>query len=138
MGENKHIKELDAFAKKYVKEIDKEGPSLGFTSNLMQKIVEENHQFSKIDANKPLISKSIWILLALAVVAVLFIPFKNNEESMFNFPDLNFSFLEKIQFSGFLETFTVSNTVLYAVLFFGIMLFAQVLFLKKYFNKNFE
>ena len=42
MGENKHIKELDAFAKKYVKEISTEQPSLDFTASLMKKITLGN------------------------------------------------------------------------------------------------
>ena len=138
MGENKHITELDAFAKKYVNEIQEEVPSIDFTANLMQKIIAENHQFAKNVNSKPLISKKVWYCVAIAVVAVLCIPFKNKEETFLNLPEVDFSFLNKIQFSGLLETLAVSNTVLYAVVFFGIMLFAQVIFLKKYFNKRFN
>ena len=40
MGENKHIEELDAFAKKYVKDVEQELPTFDFTSSVMNKITE--------------------------------------------------------------------------------------------------
>ena len=102
MGENKHIKELDAFAKKYVKEISTEQPSLDFTASLMKKItLEKNLEVFKA---KSLISKKGWMLIAASILALIFI--------------------------------SVSNITLYAVLFFGLLFFAQIVFLKKHFDKR--
>lgn len=136
MGENKHIKELDAFAKKYVQEIEQEKPSIDFTASIMNKIDLESR--SEVFKTKALITKKGWFVISLLVSAVIFIPFNKSEKSVLNLPELDFSFFNKIQIPSLFESFSVSNTVLYAVVFFGLMFFAQVVFLKNHFNKKFE
>ena len=136
MGENKHIKELDAFAKKYVKEIKEEAPSLDFTFNLMDSILKIEK--SKVFKVQPLISKKVWLIVLGVVVALFFIPFKTSEKSLLNLPEVDFSFFDKFQMPNLFESISVSNTVLYAVFFFGLMIIAQVVFLKNHFDKKFE
>ncbi|MBU3012947.1 hypothetical protein KO506_16160 [Polaribacter vadi] len=136
MGENKHINELDAFAKKYVKEIEQEKPSADFTASLMKNILEESK--SKVFKTKALISKKGWAIISIFVLAVILIPFKTSEKSLINSLEFNFSFLDKIQIPNFLPAINLSNTVFYAIFFFGLMIVAQVVFLKKHFNKKFH
>jgi hypothetical protein len=136
MGENKHIKELDAFAKKYVKEVSIEKPSLDFTASLMQKIVIESN--SEVFKAKALISKKGWFIISLLMLAIIFIPFKTSEKSIINFPKIDFSFFDKLQLSNLYESISISNNVLYAVFFFGLMIIAQIVFLKKHFDKKFN
>jgi hypothetical protein len=136
MEENKHIKEFDAFAKKYLKEIKTESLSKDFTASLMNKIVLENSK--SVINTKALISKKVWVVIFASVLAVVLIPFKASEKSLITMPKLDFSFLKKIQIPNFLENVSVSNTVMYAILFFGLMFMAQVIFLKNHFNKRFE
>ena len=136
MGENKHIKELDAFAKKYVKEIEQEKPSLDFTASLMNKIVLETN--SEVFKAKALITKKGWFVIATLLLAVVFIPFKTEEKSLLNLPDVDFSFFDKLQIPNLFESIAVSNTVLYAVFFFGLMIIAQVVFLKNHFDKKYH
>jgi hypothetical protein len=136
MEENKNTTELDTFARKYVKEIHTENPSIDFTASLMGKIVVE-HQKS-VFRSKALISKKVWFLLFSLLIALLFIPFKKSEEYLLHFPRMDFSFLDKIQMPIFSENFSISNTVTYAICFFGLMFIAQVVFLKNHFNKRFE
>jgi hypothetical protein len=136
MEENKHIKEFDAFAKKYLKEIKTESLSKDFTASLMNKIVLENSK--SVINTKALISKKVWVVIFASVLAVVLIPFKASEKSLIRMPKLDFSFLEKIQIPNLLENVSVSNTVMYAILFFGLMFMVQVIFLKNHFNKRFE
>ncbi|MGK0447261.1 MAG: hypothetical protein ACJA2M_001033 [Polaribacter sp.] len=136
MEENKHIKEFDAFAKKYLKEIKTESLSKDFTASLMNKIVLENSK--SVINTKALISKKVWVVIFASVLAVVLIPFKASEKSLITIPKLDFSFLEKIQIPNLLENVSVSNTVMYAILFFGLMFMVQVIFLKNHFNKRFE
>jgi hypothetical protein len=136
MEENKHIKEFDTFAKKYLKEIKTESLSKDFTASLMNKIVLENSK--SVINTKALISKKVWVVIFASVLAVVLIPFKASEKSLITMPKLDFSFLKKIQIPNFLENVSVSNTVMYAILFFGLMFMAQVIFLKNHFNKRFE
>lgn len=136
MGENKHIKELDAFVKKYVKEIVEEKPSISFTASLMNKIISEKK--SEVFKVKALITKKGWFVISLLVAAIILIPFYTVEKNIFNIPKMDFSFFNKFQFSSMFESFSVSITVFYAIFFFGLMFVAQVIFLKNYFNKKFE
>lgn len=136
MGENKHIKELDAFAKKYVKEIPNEQPSVDFTANLMQKITIE----SPIKAFKTtsLITKKGWFAIAVLVLVTLGIPFFKSGESTLQRFNINFSFFENLQATQFLDTVSISNTTIYAFIFFGLMIAIQFTYLKQYFDKRFQ
>lgn len=137
MGENKHIKELDALTKKYVQEIEEKSPSLDFTDNLMESILKI--QKSDVFKATPLISKKIWLLISGVILSLFFIPFKPTENSITNkIPEIDLSFLNKIQIPNLFESFSISNTVLYVVLFFGLMIIAQIAFLKNHFDKKFQ
>jgi hypothetical protein len=136
MEEINNNKELDAFAKKYLKEIKMESPSKDFTASLMNKIVVE-HQKSAF-VSKELISKKGWFVIFLSVLAVVLIPFKSSEKSLINILKLDFYFFDKIQIPNFLDNLKVSNTVFYAIFFFGLMFFAQVVFLKNHFDKRLD
>jgi len=135
MGENKHIEEIHAFTKKYVQEIQIETPSLDFTSNLMQKI-GELQPFKSAITYKPLISKKAWFIVFTAIISAVLIPFKSSEKSIFSVPELNFSFLEKLNFTGLLDNINVSNTTLYFAITFSVLVSIQIFYLKGYFEKQ--
>ena len=135
MGENKHIEELDAFTKKYVKEIPLESPSVNFTAKLMDSINQLETVKSAV-VYKPLISKKTWFVVVLAVVAIVFIPFNSSEEGMFTLPEMNFSFLEKLSFSGMFDNLSVSNSTFIIALVFGLLLSIQIIYLKGFFEKR--
>ena len=87
----------------------------------------------------PLISKKIWLLISGVILSLFFIPFKPTENSITNkIPEIDLSFLNKIQIPNLFESFSISNTVLYVVLFFGLMIIAQIAFLKNHFDKKFQ
>ena len=134
MGENKHIKELDAFAKKYVKEIEQEQPSFDFTKNLMHKIVLESSL--KAYKAKSLISKKGWFGVVLALIVALCISFEKSAKGSFNLPEIDFSLFEKFQIPSLFDNISVSNTTAYAFVFFGLMIVIQFTYLKKYFEKK--
>lgn len=134
MGENKHIKELDDFSKKYIKDIDTEKLSPEFTSELMKKIQVLN--VYKVQAFTPLISKKVWFLIGLLLVAILSIPFNSNEESILSVPELDVTFLNKFQLSNLFESVSISNTTFSIICLFGLMIFIQFIYLKKYFESR--
>jgi len=96
MEENKHIKEFDAFSKKYLKEIKTESLSKDFTASLMNKIVLENSK--SVMNTKALISKKVWFVIFASVLAVVLIPFKASEKSLITMPKLDFLFLRKFNY----------------------------------------
>ena len=135
MGENKHIKEIDAFAKKYVNEIPAESPSIDFTSNLMDKINEFQAVKEKI-TYKPLISKKGWFCILATVITAVLISVKSSKDELFTLPEMNFSFIEKINFSGLFENIQVSNSTLYLAITFSALVFIQIFYLKGVFEKR--
>lgn len=137
MGENKHIEELDAFAKKYVKEIAQEKPSIDFTASILDKIALEKSQKS-VFKTKALISKKSWFTIFTLLLAIVLLSNKYSEKSVLEFPEVDFSFLDKIQIPNLFESLTISNSVLISVFLFGLMFIAQVVFLKKHFDKRFH
>ena len=134
MGENKHIKELEDFSKKYIKDIDTEKLSPEFTSELMKKIQVLN--VYKVQPFKPLISKKVWFLIGFLLVAILSIPFNSNEESILSVPELDVTFLNKFQLSNLIESVSISNTTFSIICLFGFMIFIQFIYLKKYFESR--
>ncbi|REH52484.1 hypothetical protein C7448_103219 [Tenacibaculum gallaicum] len=136
MGENKDIKELDAFAKKYINEIGEATPSIDFTANIMDAIVQEEQ--SSIYKVAPLISKKVWfVLVAILAVSILYVA-KVTPSSWLKIPELKMDYLSNIQLPNLFESITVSNLMLCACFFFTIMVFIQIYFLKNHFTRNFN
>ena len=135
MGENKHLEEINAFTKKYIKEIPTETPSDDFTANLMKSITQLE-PVKSVTTYKPLISKKGWFIVFTAIAALLFVPFISSNETLFALPELNFSLSDKIGFSGILENLSVSNTMLSITVVFGILVSIQIVYLKGFFEKR--
>ncbi len=131
MEENKNT-QIDAFLKKQIQEMPLESPSKDFTSNLMSVLEEETSQSTQY---VPLISKKIWIGIAALIVAIFFIPFQEQEGSLMDKVPLDLSFLDSIKMPT-LEGVTISSVALYAIFFFTLMIFAQIFYIKGYFNKR--
>ena len=136
MGENKHIKELDAFTKKYVQKIEQEEPSLDFTASLMDIIVVTKMEVPV--KTTPLISKKVWFAIAIVIVAILGISYQSSENQVSTLLKMDFSFMDKLQMATIFENLQISNTTFYAFLFFGLMIVVQFVYLKNHFHKQFN
>ena len=132
MEDHKNL-QIDAFLKKQIQEIPLESPSKDFTSNIMGVLEKET---SKITQYVPLISKKVWAGIAALIVAVFFIPFQEKEGSIFEKIPFDFSFLDKVSFSGVFDGLTISSTTLYAMLLFSMMVFVQIFYIKGYFSNR--
>jgi hypothetical protein len=126
---NKHI---DQFVDKVMKTSKLETPSFNFTAKVMSQITETSR--STVTVYKPLISKTVWgILLVLGAVLVVFSIFSKDNTTLGWFDKLDISKVFNV-FSGI----EISQTTMYSLLMFGVMLFIQIPILKHYFNKRFE
>jgi hypothetical protein len=128
-------KEIDAFASKYIKEIELESPSLNFTAALMKKI-EANQK--KVLNQEPLISKKGWFGIFSVIFIVLLFSLQTKEKSVFELPKLDFSLIPSLKINQIFEMLSISNNTLIAFLLFGGMLLFQLFYLKNYFDKRFE
>ena len=131
---NKH---LDNFTKKIIQKASLEHPSIHFTSEIMSQVTTLHSNQATV--YKPLISKKLWVLMALGFILLCFyfvLGAEKQEESWFS--ALYFSVLSKNKFANVFSDFTISETLKYGLLFFGLMLCIQILFLKNYFDKRLE
>lgn len=133
MGEDKYIEELDAFTKKYIKEIKEEAPSIDFTANLMAVLEKETVDVYKAT---PLISKKGWFFLgAILLVSILFVS-RGTSLRWMKMPTIQLDFSYHIQMPNLFEGITISNIMLFACFFFTLMIFGQIIMLKNYFTKH--
>jgi len=126
---NKHI---DQFVDKVMKSSKLETPSFDFTAKVMSQITVTSR--SAVTVYKPLISKTTWVILLLLTVGMVGFSFFNKDTSTLGwFDKLDFSIVSNL-FSGV----KISQTTMYSLLMFGVMLFIQIPLLKHYFNKRFD
>lgn len=126
---NKHI---EHFVEKVMKSSSLEKPSFDFTARVMSQVTSTSS--SNVTVYRPLISKTTWVVLILITVGVI-------TYSMFSKDTMSLVWLDKLDFSKVSNVFSgikISNTVMYSLLMFAIMLFIQVPMLKHYYNKRFE
>ncbi|MAD96734.1 MAG: hypothetical protein CMB99_05330 [Flavobacteriaceae bacterium] len=136
MGENKHINELDAFAKKHIQEIEAEKPSVDFTNAIMKSILTEQ-AIQKI-SYEPLISKKVWFVIIAAVVSLFFIPIKAGKRSQEFLDKIDLSIDTNLEIPNLFESlsFDVSNSFSYAILLCAVMIIVQIVVLKNYFQNR--
>ncbi|WP_075341326.1 hypothetical protein [Tenacibaculum agarivorans] len=130
MEENKHIEELDAFAKKYITDIEPDTPSIDFTSNLMEAIHETEN--ASVFKPTPLISSKVWIVLF--VILITSIIYVSNGESIAKLWQFKFNYSLNNIVPDFLNTLSISNIMLYACFFFTVLIFVQIYLLKARFE----
>jgi len=135
--EDKETNYLDDLTRRVIKKTTIESPSFNFTDSVMSK-VNALHE-SRATVYKPLISKMAWVLIGFGVLAlVLYILFFGNKIETSNWiQSIDFSVLSNINMN-ILPSFSISKTVTYSVLFFGLMFCIQIPLLKNHFDKRFE
>ena len=126
---------LDRLTKKVMKETSLESPSLTFTDSIMSQV--ETLASRDVTVYKPLISKSVGTLITIGIIALIsYLFFMNSSiqtEALFT---LNFEVLFNNRFTTVLSNIKLSETLMYAVISLGIMLFIQIPLLKNYFDKR--
>ena len=129
-NEDKH---LDKLAAKLMNETSMEKPSAEFTSKVMMQVLAEEPHRATI--YKPLISKPAWFIIFGAVIALMgYLIFGADTQTAGWFEKFDSSINDK--FLKGLSGLKFSEATLYAFALLGIMLFVQIIFLKRYFNKR--
>ena len=127
--ENKNIENL---IDKMMAENTLESPSFDFTSKIMAQVLVTEK--SKIKTYKPLISKSIWIVICLGLVGLTVYAslFSGNEYNV----GIDKSYTEK--FSAVFSGIHLSKNILYAILVVPFTILIQIGLLKNYFDKKYQ
>jgi len=111
-----------------------ESPSSGFTSKLMKEIATLAK--SERLVYKPLLSKNVKYFLIVAFVLLLagLVAMVDLESTLFTYPLRQMGYLGKL--SDYLPSFEWSRTFVYAFVFMALMIFVQVSFLKRFFERR--
>jgi hypothetical protein len=130
MNENAD-KHLDNLSRKVIGKSAVESTSLDFTTSVMSQINALNS--SSVTTYVPLISKTVWILIILVFAGVVgYVSFGTSEEKNSWLSNLDYEFVNP------LTTLELSQTVVYSVLLFAIMICIQIPLLKHHFNKRYQ
>ncbi|RKE98051.1 hypothetical protein [Ichthyenterobacterium magnum] len=130
-------KNLDLFTKKIMKQASIESPSFDFTDVVMSQVNALKE--SKAIVYKPLISKTSWLFILIAVVTLTtYLVFGIESKTPEWLSTLDFSIISNNKMVDAFSGLSFSNTLVYAVAFFGLMFFVQITFLKQNFDKHFE
>ena len=125
-------KNIENLIDKMMAEDTLESPSMDFTSKIMSQVLVAEKNKSKV--YKPLISKTTWILIGIALAFLViynmyFVGAENNLE-------IGKSCTDKI--SAIVSGIHISKTIIYAILIVPFMILVQIGLLKNYFDKKYE
>ena len=127
MEESKNIEKL---IDKVMLDDELHSTSTDFTNTIMAQVEQMNQQ--KVFEYKPLISKKIWVLICVSIIAVLtYITLYGNlaKSKWMNYFELNLS-------KNLIPELSFSNTIIYAVTIVSVLFLVQIIILKNYFNKR--
>lgn len=128
-------KELEAFVDKIMADAPLESPSADFTKNLMQHIEAVQHK--EVYQYRPIVPKQVLVLIFVGLVSLtLYLIAQYGLESDGGwFGNVS---VEPVfdNMWGWLENYTSSKILIYAVLLFGLLFFVQVPLMKKQLERN--
>lgn len=126
-------KHLDDLSRKVIGKSTTESLSFDFTNTVMSQIKALNT--SKATTYVPLISKRVWSILAIVFIGVLgYLVLGSSNVNSGWLSQIGIDRFLNYEFSNSIVSLDLSQTVIYAILLFGIMLCIQIPLLKHYFN----
>lgn len=128
---NKNEKSIDDLMKKVVKQVDLHSPSLDFTNNLLKAIEKQ-----PVIVYKPLISKTVWYVIAACVTLILVFSVDTGSNSELWTKATAYINQKDISFNISLPKLQLSKTMLYSLLFLAFFILVQIPYTKYMFDKN--
>lgn len=134
----KHLnKKIEQLSDRLMKDSALEKPSLHFTDAVLQSI--QKYKVREVTDYKPLITKQGWMGIGIGFVLMIYLIITNSDPSEAGWlQSINFNKLFDFKFMENLFSMSVSKSVSYTILLFGLMLFVQIPILKNHFNKRLE
>ncbi|WP_349664183.1 hypothetical protein IZU89_02550 [Cellulophaga lytica] len=128
---NKEQKHIDDFIDKTIQSLEKEKPSVDFTSLVMAKVVEKP---SAVTTYTSLISKPVWALIFVLVSGLcVYLSFFGTEESVSWLPNTNYNFLTSL-----FKNIHLNNSLIYGIAALALMTLIQVPIYKNYYKNKFQ
>lgn len=128
-------KNIEEFTKFVIKEANVEGPSADFLKKVMDSVKLEN-KLSLSNVYKPVISKSVWAVIAIAFVFLSFFIFIGASQDSMKLPNINFALFNEIVSTNLFERIHFSDTFTFSFVLFSLLAILQLIIIKNYFNKQ--
>ena len=131
-------KKLDRLSRRLVEEAGIEQPPADFTNAIMSRV--EGLRNNGVLTYRPLISKAVWLVLGIAVLAMMVISSWYASESSIKLLDVLGNYLTGYQIKlknpiGWLQ---LSTSTVYAFMILIAMLVVQFRFIQNYLNRRFR
>lgn len=136
-------KNIEKFTKYIIKEGQVESPSPDFLDKVMTSVKLE-HKLSLAKVYKPLISKKVWVLIAIVFIVVSGSILKGKPLDNSILSNLDFSFFDKLSSFNIFENIPsinifdsihFSNTFTFSTMFFSVLVIFQIIVIKNYINR---
>ena len=112
-----------------------ESPSDDFTQKVLSQVLKLNTSTKTV--YQPLIPAKVWsIAVILGVLVLVYTINGNSGANLLNLPTLDLSFITDNVVLRSFSKISLNHTFYYAIIFLGIMIAAQVIFLKNHFDKK--
>ncbi|NOR29274.1 MAG: hypothetical protein GQ540_12170 [Lutibacter sp.] len=137
-------KNIENFTKYIINEAAIESPSSDFLNKVMDSVKIES-ELSLSKKYQPLISKKVWVLIAVAFITLSIFLLTGSTENYDLISKVDFSLLDKLPSINIFDTISsvnifknihFSNTFTFSFIFFSILVFVQLFVIKNYINKE--
>ncbi|MHB1108588.1 MAG: hypothetical protein ACYCZ2_19700 [Lutibacter sp.] len=128
-------KNIEEFTKFIIKEANVEEPSADFLNKVMNSVKLEN-KLSSSNVYKPVISKSVWVAIAMVIVVLCTYILTGTSHNSIKMPNIHFTLLDEITSIDVFERIHFSDTFTFSFVLFSLLVILQLAVIKNYFNRQ--
>lgn len=132
MKEDKNIKD---FTKYLMDEIDVDTPSENFLTNVL-KSIEIEAEIKSVKPYKPLISKSVWGLIAILFIALIVFVVTGSTVNHYLIEVIDVKIINDLSEIDLFKNIHFSKTFTFSFMLFSAFVMIQLFVIKNYFNKH--
>lgn len=133
----KTTKNIEDFTKYIMNEVDVEKPSKDFLINVMDAVNLENNASLSI-LYKPLIPKSVWVLIVVLFVALSIFVLTESTVNYYLLSQIDLPIIENVLAIDLFKNIHFSKTFTFSFIVFSAFVVVQLYFIKNYFNKYYS
>tara|TARA_R110001583_G_scaffold4351_2_gene25208 strand:- start:45790 stop:46197 length:408 start_codon:yes stop_codon:yes gene_type:complete len=128
-------KNIEEFTKYIMKEVDVEKPSTDFLMNVMDAVKSESKASLSI-VYKPLIPKSVWVLIVILFAALSVFVLTGSTVNYYLLSQIDIPIVDKVLAFDLFKNIHFSKIFTLSFIVFFAFVIVQLFFIKNYFNKQ--
>ena len=128
-------KNIEDFTKYIMNEVDVEKPSIDFLRNVMDAVKSENKTSLSI-IYKPLIPKSVWVLIVILFAALSVFVLTGSTVNHYLLSQIDVPIVDKVLALDLFKNIHFSKIFTLSFILFSAFVIVQLFFIKNYFNNQ--